>query len=220
VPAEGEARSSVEVFAELLRRLSLHREGEPLTSEALSERILGSRPAPGGPLVPACGAHPVQFVDVFPNTPDAKIHLVPPELDEAAPQGLYAYREVPAGTGYPLALISPATSATVSSTFGQCSTEPAAVDIHPQDAAARGIVDRADVRLWSDLGEVRCRARVTNDVRPGVLMLPKGLWQRSTASGTTANALAPDHLADLGGGACFNDARVEIELDSKDSTTA
>ena len=40
--------------------------------------------------------------------------------------------------------------------------------------------------------------------------LPKGLWRRHTANGFTANALAPDTLTDLGGGACFNDARVQV----------
>jgi len=41
--------------------------------------------------------------------------------------------------------------------------------------------------------------------------LPKGLWRRSTYNGSTANALAPDSLTDLGDGACFNDARVQVE---------
>jgi hypothetical protein len=40
--------------------------------------------------------------------------------------------------------------------------------------------------------------------------LPKGLWRKHTANGLTANALAPDTLTDLGGGACFNDARVQV----------
>ncbi len=40
--------------------------------------------------------------------------------------------------------------------------------------------------------------------------LPKGLWRKHTANGYTANALAPDSLTDLGGGACFNDARVDV----------
>ncbi|MCY4120285.1 MAG: hypothetical protein OXG72_05120, partial [Acidobacteria bacterium] len=48
------------------------------------------------------------------------------------------------------------------------------------------------------------------DVRPGVVSLPKGLWRRNTMNGCTANALVSDELTDLGGGACFNDARVEI----------
>ncbi|MCY3842460.1 MAG: hypothetical protein OXH69_02830, partial [Acidobacteria bacterium] len=51
---------------------------------------------------------------------------------------------------------------------------------------------------------------VNAGVRPGVVSLPKGLWQKSTLNGSTANALVPDTLTDLGGGACFNDARVEV----------
>ena len=46
------------------------------------------------------------------------------------------------------------------------------------------------------------------------MLLPKGLWARHTLNDQTANALVPDALADLGGGACFNDARVQIELAS------
>jgi anaerobic selenocysteine-containing dehydrogenase len=57
---------------------------------------------------------------------------------------------------------------------------------------------------------VHVRAQVTAAVRPGVVELPKGLWARHTENGATANALAPDSLTDVGGGACFNDARVEI----------
>ena len=40
------------------------------------------------------------------------------------------------------------------------------------------------------------------------MSLPKGLWRKSTYNGSTSNALVPDTLTDLGGGACFNDARV------------
>ena len=41
--------------------------------------------------------------------------------------------------------------------------------------------------------------------------MPKGVWRRHIANGLTSNALVPDSLTDLGGGACFNDARVQIE---------
>ena len=43
------------------------------------------------------------------------------------------------------------------------------------------------------------------------MSLPKGLWRRHTLNGSTANALAPDTLTDIGAGACFNDARVQVE---------
>jgi hypothetical protein len=44
-----------------------------------------------------------------------------------------------------------------------------------------------------------------------VVELPKGLWSHHTRNGATANALAPDTLTDRAGGACFNDARVQVE---------
>jgi anaerobic selenocysteine-containing dehydrogenase len=66
------------------------------------------------------------------------------------------------------------------------------------------------VRVFNDLGEVHCAVNVNPSIRPGTVSLPKGLWRRSTRNGATATALAPDTLTDLGGGACFNDARVEV----------
>jgi anaerobic selenocysteine-containing dehydrogenase len=51
---------------------------------------------------------------------------------------------------------------------------------------------------------------VAASIRPGTVSLPKGLWRRSTRNGVTGTALVPDSLTDLGGGACFNDARVQV----------
>jgi anaerobic selenocysteine-containing dehydrogenase len=85
------------------------------------------------------------------------------------------------------------------------------VEIHPDDARERGIVDGDCVRVFNQSGEVRSSAKINSDLRPGVASLPKGLWARHTLNGQTANALAPDTLSDLGGGACFNDCRVQIE---------
>jgi len=64
--------------------------------------------------------------------------------------------------------------------------------------------------VFNERGEVHCELSVSPMVRPGTVSLPKGLWRRSTRNGFTATALAPDSLTDLGGGACFNDARVEV----------
>ena len=66
------------------------------------------------------------------------------------------------------------------------------------------------MRVFNALGEVHCARQVTPQVRPGTVSLPKGLWRRHTANGSTSNALVPDTLTDLGGGACFNDARVQV----------
>jgi anaerobic selenocysteine-containing dehydrogenase len=124
---------------------------------------------------------------------------------------MYAYQEDPGkDPRYPLSLISPATNRTISSYLGHLYRERFPLEIHPDDAAPRGIANGDEVRVWNDLGEVRVTARLTRDLKPGVVLLSKGLWSHQTLSGTTANALAPDTLTDLGASACFNDARVEV----------
>lgn len=216
VPA-GEARANPDVFSDLCRRLGLDQPGDPETSADLGAALLSRSARIRGELdqdgiaAPDCGPAPVQFVDSLPLTPDRKAHLVPEALDREAPHGLYAFQEDPATERHPLALLSPATNRTISSTFGQLYQERVALEIHPGDAAPRGIASGDTVRVWNDLAEVRVTVRLSPDLRPGVVLLPKGLWGKHTLSGNTANALAPDTYTDLGQGACFNDARVEVE---------
>jgi anaerobic selenocysteine-containing dehydrogenase len=90
------------------------------------------------------------------------------------------------------------------------------VELHPDDAAARGLSDGDRVRVHNDHGEVHTTLRVSPDLRPGTAVLPKGLWSHNTEDGNTANALAPDTLTDLGAGACYNDARVEVTRARRD----
>ena len=87
---------------------------------------------------------------------------------------------------------------------------PVALEMNPGDAAARGLLDGQRVRVANGLGEVLCRLHLSHDQRPGVVELPKGRWSHNTDNGATACALAPDSFTDLGQGACFNDARVEV----------
>jgi anaerobic selenocysteine-containing dehydrogenase len=212
----GEARPNYDVFADLCDRLGLSHPDEPRTAADLEAALLRLSDRVRADLdrdssaVPDVGELPIQFVDAFPQTPDRKMHLLPEALDREAPLGLYGYREDPATERYPLALISPATNRTISSYLGHLYKERVPLEIHPDDAAVRGIADGDEVRIWNDLGEVRVKARWSRDIKPGVVLLPKGLWSHQTLSGTTSNAVSPDTLTDLGGGACFNDARVQV----------
>ena len=54
------------------------------------------------------------------------------------------------------------------------------------------------------------RPELLPTIRPGTISLPKGLWRRSTRNGFTGTSLVPDTLTDIGDGACFNDARVQV----------
>ncbi len=218
VEAVGEARSNAEVFGELLHRLDL-RVGEDPSGELeeMLDVLARLPPAIGGELrdrgavTPPHGGRPIQFHDVWPLTPDRKANLFPEHLDAEAPAGLYGYQPDPATAAFPLALISPASERTISSTLAELPRPDVHLLMHPDDAAARGLTDGDAVRMFNALGEVRCNLSIGSWIRMGTVSLPKGLWRRHTANGYTANALVPDTLTDLGGGACFNDARVQVE---------
>ena len=204
---------------DLVRRLNLSREDDSSDDlDAMLASLAGMPGTIGDELretwkaTPPYGGRPVQFVDVFPKTADGKVHLCPPALDAEAPHGLYGYQPDPATDRYPLALISPASEKTISSTLGELRERPGMLQMHPSDAAARGLSTDDPVRVFNDLGEVECEASVTPEIRPGTVSLPKGLWARSTFNGSTSNALVPDTLTDIADGACFNDARVQVEL--------
>jgi len=218
IDSVGESRSNTDVFMDLARRLDLTIEGDPADELEAMLRVLAELPPQvGDDLRDRCKARPpfdgrpVQFVDVFPKTPDRRIDLFPQALDHQAPMGLYGYQPDPASAEYPLALISPASDRTISTTLGELPRPDVRLEMHPDDAEARGIEEGDAIRVWNALGEMRINAHVSPLVKAGIVTMPKGVWRRHTANGYTSNALAPDSLSDLGGGACFNDARVQVE---------
>jgi anaerobic selenocysteine-containing dehydrogenase len=225
VAAFGESRPNHRVFDALCDRLGLARPDDARDPDDMVAAILAADLdgrgaelaaglASGAVMAPSVGDRPIQFVDCFPQTSDQKLDLYPDELAREAratgPEFL-EYRPDPGTDRHPLALISPAHRSTISSTFGQLNRRQAKLRVHPDDARCRGITNGDRVRIFNDLGQVFVRARVTDMVRPGVVSLPKGLWARHTETGDTANSLIPDTLTDLGGGLCFNDARVQVE---------
>ena len=121
-----------------------------------------------------------------------------------------------AGSGYRLNLISPKSHAYLNSSAAD---QPAqrrvqgeqAVTVHPQDAAERGITDNGHVRVYNDRGQFIARARVTDEIAPGVVMAPMGAWRKNATGHATVNAVNPFVFADLGNAPTFSDTRVEIE---------
>lgn len=217
IPARGEAKPNEEVFALLGRAMGWNDPPFQWDSATWVRKIAAALEMPGGPLSAERllsggsqrydfpGELPVQFVNVFPRTPDGRIHLAP---DALGPEPfLYLPLDDPR---YPLALISPSTSRLISSTLGEFNFPELYVLIHPGDASARGISSGDWVKVFNQLGVVECRAKVSDRVRPGVVSMPKGAWRKSSRNGQTATALCPSHVSFVGGGACFNDARVEI----------
>jgi anaerobic selenocysteine-containing dehydrogenase len=117
---------------------------------------------------------------------------------------------------FPLALITPAAHAFLNSSFANLpkqlrqEREPF-VEINPQDAAARGISDGDRVRAYNARGACELRAVVTTRARAGVVVSPSVWWNKLSPDGANVNQLTSQSLTDMGGGATFYDALVEIE---------
>ena len=109
-----------------------------------------------------------------------------------------------------MTLISPASPRTINSMFGEFQGPDPVLRMHSQDAADRGLTDGATIRVFNGRVELTTTLTVDDDLLPGVVSMPKGLWRRALPGGLTANAFVPDTLSDLAGGACFNDARVDV----------
>ena len=216
IPPVGESLPNPEVFARLARAMGFDEPELAATEDDLLHAAIdGAGARFGGAGVDELrreklarlhfGGRPelIQFVTDFPTTRSGKIELCPDSLGPP--------RYTPLTSAYPLVLLSPASDKAINSIFGEFNLLQPRLQMHPADAAARGIGDGEPVRVYNQLGEVHVRVRVRDDVRAGVVSLPKGLWRSSTLNGATATALAPDDLTDIGEGACFNDARVEVE---------
>lgn len=116
---------------------------------------------------------------------------------------------------YPLAMISPPARNFLNSTFVNVKSlrdiegQPL-LEIHPEDAAARGIADGDLVRIYNDRGEYRCLARVCDRARPGVVNGLGIWWRKLGPAGTNVNEVTHQRLTDIGRAPCFYDVRVEV----------
>ena len=67
------------------------------------------------------------------------------------------------------------------------------------------------MRIYNERGSFRCRAVVSDDTRPGVLVAPMGWWSGDYVDGVSAQATTSQRLTELGSAPTFNDNRVELE---------
>jgi anaerobic selenocysteine-containing dehydrogenase len=220
----GESLPNTEIFRRLAARFGFDDPAFTASDAELMDDAMDPRDARMGGLRPSAlptdralamkvgGEDAVLFANVFPRTPSGKVELASTYLEEKYGQLLPDYR--PFETSYPLILISPASDTRITSTFGglASSREPAPLEMHPEDARLRGLDDGAVVKVWNDLGEIHLPLRITDAVRPGVVATLKGTWFKTSDNGQTVSALCPSHHADISGGACYNDTRVEVAV--------
>jgi anaerobic selenocysteine-containing dehydrogenase len=82
--------------------------------------------------------------------------------------------------------------------------------LHPADARSRGLADGARVRLFNERDEVGLVLRVSDEVRPGVVLVPGQRSDGETVAGTI-NMLVSDRYTDLGDGATYQSTFLDVE---------
>ncbi|MBP6894360.1 MAG: molybdopterin oxidoreductase family protein [Pseudacidovorax sp.] len=224
VAPRGQARSNAWVFRELARRMgwgeacfadddeTLCRQAfrpEAIDWAALERDGFATLPLPEAPF--AEGGFP---------TPSGKCEFFSARLAaqglDGLPDHLPNYEPAGSSADYPLAMISPPARNFLNSTFVNVTSlrsmegEPL-VEIHADDAAARGIADGAMVRVFNARGEHRCRAEVSRRARPGVVNGLGIWWRKLGVDGTNVNELTSQRLTDLGRGPTFYDCLVQVE---------
>jgi anaerobic selenocysteine-containing dehydrogenase len=117
---------------------------------------------------------------------------------------------------YPLAMISPPARNFLNSTFVNVQSLRATegephLDIHPVDAAARGIVHGSMARIFNDRGSFVCKARVTDKARQGLVVGLSVWWKKLAKDGKNANEVTSQRLTDMGRAPTFYDTLVQVE---------
>jgi anaerobic selenocysteine-containing dehydrogenase len=117
---------------------------------------------------------------------------------------------------YPLAMISPPARNFLNSTFVNVQSLRATegephLDIHPLDAAARGIADGDMARIFNDRGSFVAKARVTDKARRGLVVGLSVWWKKLAGDGKNANEVTSQRLTDMGRAPTFYDTLVQVE---------
>jgi anaerobic selenocysteine-containing dehydrogenase len=81
--------------------------------------------------------------------------------------------------------------------------------LHPEEAHARDLCDGEPVRLFNDRGSVGLVLKLSDEIQPGVVLVPGQRPDGETVSGTI-NLLCSDRYTDLGEGATYQSTWLEI----------
>jgi anaerobic selenocysteine-containing dehydrogenase len=155
----------------------------------------GRFPTPSGKLELLCEALAAQGLDPLP------VYAPPAEFVDSNGEGLV--------------LITAAAHHFVSSSMANLPSLLAKegelhIELHPEDAAVRGILDGDEVVVFNGRGAFRIRAMLTESTRRGVVGAPKGRWPGLNSDGHNVNWTTSDALADLAGQSTFHSNVVEV----------
>ncbi len=227
IAPEGQARSNAQIFRDLAAQMAqldpafaAPHFSEP--DEALCRTALAGTAMDFDNLLAQGFAHiPVAeapFAQGGFATPSGKCEFDNPRLAalgiNTLPDHVPNYE--PPTAAHPLAMISPPARNFLNSTFANVASlarmeERPLLELHPEDAAARGIADGDRLRVFNARGSHVCHAAVNGRARPGVVVGLGIWWRKQGANGTNVNELTHQQLTDIGRAPCFYDCAVQVE---------
>ncbi len=164
------------------------------------------------------------FLEHLP-TPSGKIELYSEQMEQKGLPPLPTYAalvegfdgENPAGPehAYPLMYVSPPNHNFLNSSFGNSAKHQRLekmplLQIHPEDASRRDVQDGDAVVVWNERGRIELTAKVTDAMLPGTV-ISQGLWWDGEGKKQRSNSLTSSRLSDMGNGATFFSATVEVK---------
>ena len=218
----GEAKPNAEIFRELSRRMGMTEPCFQDSDETLCRQAYGD--AVSFDALLANGFATLDTPDApfaqgnFP-TPSGKCEFFSARLAaqgfDGLPDHVPNHEAAHSSAAYPLAMISPPARNFLNSSFVnvkslQDSEGEPLLEMHPDDAAARGIANGDVVRVFNDRGDYLCRARISKRARVGVVNGLGVWWRKLGLGGTNVNQLTSQKLTDLGHGPTFYDCLVQV----------
>ena len=223
IAPQGQARSNAQIFRDLAARMGFTEPCFADSDEALCRQAFGD--AVDFALLETQGFATLALPDApFAEggfaTPSGKCEFFSARLAaqglDGLPDHLPNHELQGSSAHYPLAMISPPARNFLNSTFVNVQSlrdiegRPV-LEIHPDDALARGIGDGAVVRVFNDRGSYRCHAAVSLRARPGVVNGLGIWWRKLGLDGTNVNQLTSQALTDMGRAPTFYDCLVEVQ---------
>jgi len=232
VEPEGESKSDWDIFAGLATRMGLGKYFAGTPEQYLKEMIetdhlllqgltLDRLDREDAVLLNRPRQPYVAFTDFKFKTPSERIELYKEELVGHGAELPYYHEPVEASPAnplykrFPLTLLFSHSRHRIHSTFAnlpkfkQLEPEPM-VEIHPADAAHRAIANDQRVRVYNERGSVCLKARLSADLKPGVVVIAEGSWVKDFPAGDPYS-LTHELVSPTSENYAFFDTLVEIE---------
>jgi anaerobic selenocysteine-containing dehydrogenase len=220
----GEARSNFDVAQALAQRMGLtDRIFTVSPQEAVKELFKGATgPAAKADLGKLLTGEPVHIAHGWIGqpfkTPSGKLEFYSEQLAQQGISAMPDWNEDPVETAdakkWPLRLLTAPGYFQAHTAFSGVSFlrnregRPFCI-LHPDDAKARGLKDGSNVRLFNDRANVGLVLRVSDEVRPGVVLVP-GQRPSGEALSGTVNMLCSDRYTDIGEGATYQSTFLDV----------